>query len=115
MARNVVCQNFWQKLGKKGLQSIRQCYFSLKGEDKDTFLVAWLQLIKESLSRNKVSFDYYLNINDKYCRQSFKIALGVHNMRLNCVQHRCLSGYSVFKTPIGELSGRGLMGQDAIN
>ena len=35
-------------------------------------------------------------------------------MRLNRVQHRCLSGYSVCETQVGELSGRGLVTQNAI-
>ena len=106
--------NCLAKIGKKGLQSIRQCYFSLNGEEQDTFLVARLQLIKDTSSRNKVSFDYYLNMNDRCCRQSFKIALGVGNMRLNRIQQRCLSSDWAWETPVGEVSGRGLVGQNAI-
>ena len=64
ISKKCCLSNCLAKLGKMGLHSIRQCYFSLNGEVKDTFLVARLQLIKDSSSRNKVSFGYYLNIND---------------------------------------------------
>ena len=101
--------------GKKGLQLLRQCDFSLNGEEQDTFLIARLQLVNDSSSRNTIWFDYYLNMTDKCCRQAFKIALGVGNMRLNRVQQCCLFGYSVYETPAGEISGRGLVGQNAIN
>ena len=115
IAKRCCLLNCMARIGKKGLSLLRQCYFSLNGEEQDTFLVARLQLVNDSSLRNTISFDYYLNMNDKCCHQAFKIVLGVGNMRLNRVQQRCLFGYSVYETPVGEISGRGLVGQNGIN
>ena len=55
---------FLVMFGKKELQPVRLYYFSLNGEEQDTFLAARLQLLQDSSSRTKVLFRYFLNMND---------------------------------------------------
>ena len=102
------------KFGKKELHSVRLYYFSLNGEEQDTFLAARLQLLQDSSSRAKVCFEYFLNMNDRCCHKAFKIAFGVGNMRLNRIQQQCYFGNSISETPVEELTTKGLVGQHAI-
>ena len=102
------------KIGKRGLQAIRHVYFSLNGEEQDTFIADRLQLISDGGSRTSVSFEYYLTVNDRCCRKAFKIALGIGNLRLNRIHCRCLSGDAFFEDPYVEISGKGLVGKHAV-
>ncbi len=102
------------KIGRRGLQGIRHSYFSLNGEEQDTFLADRLQLMRDPSSGKNVSFEYYLNVNDRCCRKAFKIALGLGNLRLNRIQCRYISGDTFENNSVVEISGKGLVGQHAI-
>ena len=80
------------KKGRRGLQDVRNLYFSLNGEEQDTFLADRLQLLSDPSSSKNISFEYYLNVNVQCCRKAFKIALGLGNLRLKRIQCRYLSG-----------------------
>ena len=102
------------KSGRRGLHDVRNLYFSLNGEEQDTFLADRLQLMRDQSSGENLSFEYYLNVNDQCCRKDFKIALGLGNLRLNRIQCRYLSG-DTFETNCAiEISDKGLVGQHAI-
>ena len=115
IAKRCCLSDCMSKIGKKGLKALRHWYFSLNGDEQDTFLADRLQLVQDSSSRDKVTFDYYLNVNDRCCRKAFKIALGIGNMRLNRIQHRCLYGDAILEHLNADYSGRGLVGQHAVN
>ena len=102
------------KIRRRGLQGIRPSYFSLNGEEQDTFLADRLQLMRDPSSGKNVSFEYYLNVNDRCCRKDFKIALGLGNLRLNRIQCRYISGDTFENNSLVEISGKGLVGQHAI-
>ena len=96
------------------MKEIRLWYFSLNGEEQETFLSDLLQLLQESSTRNTVTFEYYINISERCCRKAFKIVLGVGNMRLNRIQRRCLSGDIVGDKQLDVVIGKGLVRQHAV-
>ena len=53
-------------------------------------------------------------MNDRCCHKAFKIAFGVGNMHLNRIQQRCFSGDLFSKSPVEELTTKGLVAQHAI-
>jgi hypothetical protein len=65
------------------LKQVRVQYFSLNGDEQDIFLANRLQLVQDRSSSKRVSFEYYLIVSDRCCRNAFKIALVVGNMRLS--------------------------------
>ena len=102
------------KLGKKALKDISLWYFSLNGDEQETFLSDRLQLLQESSSRNNVTFEYYINISERCCRKAFKIVLGVGNMWLNRIQCRCLSRDIFVDKQLDVVTGKGLVGQHVV-
>ncbi len=66
-AKNCCLSECLSKIGRRGLKQIRLGYLSLNGEEQDTFLAGRLQLLQDLSARNKVSFEYYLNISDRCC------------------------------------------------
>ena len=47
-------------IGKDKLRSIRRYYFSLTGNEQDTYLTTKMQMLKGICSNIKISFEYYL-------------------------------------------------------
>ena len=47
-------------IGKDKLWSLRQYYFSLTGDEQDTYLATKMQMVKAIWSDIKISFEYYL-------------------------------------------------------
>ena len=78
--------------GKDKLRSLRRYYFSLTGDEQDTYLATKMQMVKHILSDIKISFEYYIFYGLQCCRVSFKILFYVGNMRLHRVQQRFLNG-----------------------
>ena len=60
---------------KDKLRSLMQYYFSLTGDEQDTYLATKMQMVKAILSDIKISFDYYLFVEQQCCRVAFKISL----------------------------------------
>ena len=79
-------------IGKQNLQSLRRYYFSLNGDEQDTYLMTHLQIVSDKATDISMSFEYYLFTARQCCRVAFKIALCVSNMRLHRVQQRVLNG-----------------------
>ena len=50
-------------IGKDKLRSLRQYYFSLTGDEQDTYLITHMQMLKEILSDIKISFEYSMDYN----------------------------------------------------
>ena len=73
-------------IGKEKLRAIRRYYFSLTGNEQDTYLTTKMQMVKDICSNIRISFEYYLFTGRQCCRVAFKIALCVSNMRLHRVQ-----------------------------
>ena len=63
-AKTCCLANYLPKFGKKSLKEVRLWYLSLNGDEQDTFLADRLQLIQEYSSGKKVSFEYYLTLNE---------------------------------------------------
>ena len=81
-----------KSIGKDKLRSLRRYYFSLTGDEQDTYLGTKMQMVKAIWSDIKISFEYYLLDAQQCCRVAFKISLCVSNMRLHRVQQRVLNG-----------------------
>ena len=79
-------------IGKDKLRALRRYYFSLTGDEQDTYLMTHMHMVKDILSNIKISFEYYLFYSQQCCRVAFKISLCVSNMRLHRVQQRVLNG-----------------------
>ena len=79
-------------IGIGKLRAIRRYYFSLTGNEQDTYLTTKMQMVKDICSNIRISFEYYLFTGCQCCRVAFKIALCVSNMRLHRVQQRVLNG-----------------------
>ena len=45
-------------IGKDKLRSLRRYYFSLTGDEQDTYLATKMQMVKDILSDIKISFEY---------------------------------------------------------
>ena len=73
-------------IGKDKLWSLRRYYFSLTGDEQDTYLATKMQMVKAIWFDIKISFEYYLFDAQQCCRFTFKISLCVSNMRLHRVQ-----------------------------
>ena len=84
-------------IGKSKLRELRRFYFSMTGDEQDTYLGSHMQMVSDKTSGIKVSFEYYIYHAQQICRVAFKIALCVSNMRLNRVQQRLLSGDQMLK------------------
>jgi hypothetical protein len=97
------------------LKQVHVQYFSLNGEEQDIFVVDRLQLVQEGSSSKRVSFEYYLTRSDRCCRNAFKIALAVGNMRLNRIQQRYNSSDSFVDTVSEDVIGKGIVGNHAVN
>ena len=79
-------------IGKDKLRSLRRYYFSLTGDEQDTYLMTHMQMLKDILSDIKISFEYYHFYGLQCCRVAFKISLCVSNLRLHRVQQRVING-----------------------
>ena len=84
-------------IGKSKLRELRRFYFSMTGDEQDTYLGSHMQMVSDKTSGIKVSFEYYIYHAQQICRVAFKIALCVSNMQLNRVQQRLLSGDQMLK------------------
>ena len=67
-------------IGKDKLRSLRRYYFSLTGDEQDTYLMTHMQMVKDILSDIKISFEYYLFVAQQCYRVALKISLCVSNM-----------------------------------
>ena len=47
-------------IGKQNLRSLRRYYFSLNGDEQDTYLMTHLQIVSDKSSDILISFEYYL-------------------------------------------------------
>ena len=90
---------------KGKLWSLQHYYFSLIGDEQDTFgdeqdtyLLTHLQMVSGKTSDISISFEYYLFTVQQCSRVAFKIALRVSNMSLHRVQLRVLNGDSNIET-----------------
>ena len=50
-------------IGKDKLRSLWRYYFSLTGDEQDTYLITHMQMLKEILSDIKISFEYSMDYN----------------------------------------------------
>ena len=75
-------------IGKDKLRSLRRYYFSLIGNQQDTYLPTKMQMVKAIWSDIKISFEYCLFTAQQCWRVALKISLCVSNMRLHRVQQR---------------------------
>ena len=90
---NKVCctRECMPRIGKENLRSLQRYYFSLIGDEQDTYLLTHLQMVSDKTSGISISFEYYLFMRQQCCKVAFKIALHVSNMRLHRVQLRVLN------------------------
>ena len=79
-------------IGKSKLRELRRYYFSMTGDEQDTYLGSHMQLVSDKSSGIKVSFEYYIYHAQQICRVALKIALYISNMRVHRVQQRLFSG-----------------------
>ena len=79
-------------IGKKKLKDLRHYYFSLNGDEQDTYLSSHMQMVKDTSSSLSISFEYYNFLREQCCRSAFKIVFCVSNLRLQRVQQRVLHG-----------------------
>ena len=62
-------------IGKSKLRELRRYYFSMTGDEQDTYLASHMQLVSDKSTGIKVSFEYYIFHAQQICRVAFKIAL----------------------------------------
>ena len=79
-------------IGKKKLKDLSHYYFSLNGDEQDTYLSTHMQMVKDTSSSLSISFKYYNFLREQCCRAAFKIVFCVSNLRLQRVQQRVLHG-----------------------
>ena len=74
------------RIGKDNLQSLRHYYFSVTGDEQETYPMTHLQMVSNKTSDMSISFEYFLFMAQQCCRVAFKISQCVSNMRLHRVQ-----------------------------
>ena len=82
-------------IGKSKLRELRRYYFSMIGDEQDTYHGSHMQLVFDKSLGIKVSFEYYIYHAQHICRVAFKIVLCVSNMRLHRVQQRLVKRLQV--------------------
>ena len=80
--------------GKANLRVLQQKYLSLNGDEQDTFMISYMQLVQNrTTGPSSMHVEYYLALSTKSClRVAFKLAYCIGNMRLQRIQHQLVKG-----------------------
>jgi hypothetical protein len=100
---------------EKNVETSSCALFFSKWRTTRYFSCQSIAISSRRLSTKRVSFEYYLTVSDRCCRNAFKIALAVGNMRLNRIQQRYNSSDAFVDTVSEDVIGKRIVGNHAVN